>query len=170
ARRRCDARHAPAAAADLQGPRAATLADFHGSHAAGFRRLSRRVRQRSGGLHDPASSGRHDRNDELPPPATRRGIAEATRRTDSLGHAGKCRLGDLPGERASRAVRAPWPLVEEDLMLRRAIAARVLFFTPLAAAQDVEQRAREIVELLRVQATYTVVFADVHPSTDCKDP
>ena len=44
-------------------------------------------------------------------------------------------------------------------MFRRAIAALVLFATPLAAAaQDIEQRAREIVEVMQGEAIYTDVF------------
>lgn len=44
-------------------------------------------------------------------------------------------------------------------MVRRALAALVLFATPFAAAaQDVEQRAREIVEVLQGEAIYTEVF------------
>lgn len=44
-------------------------------------------------------------------------------------------------------------------MLRRAIAALVLFATPLAAAaQDVEQRANEIVAVMQGQAIYPDVF------------
>lgn len=54
-------------------------------------------------------------------------------------------------------------------MLRRAIAALVLFFTPLAAAQDVEQRAREIVEVLQGEAIYTDVFDDAYTSQVSKE-
>lgn len=44
-------------------------------------------------------------------------------------------------------------------MVRRALAALVLFATPFAAAaQDVEQRAREIVEVMQGEAIYTEVF------------
>lgn len=44
-------------------------------------------------------------------------------------------------------------------MAPRALAALVLFATPFAAAaQDVEQRAREIVEVLQGEAIYTEVF------------
>ncbi len=47
-------------------------------------------------------------------------------------------------------------------MLYRALAAAVLLLTPIAAAaQDVEQRAREIVEVLHGEAVYTDVFDDV---------
>ncbi len=50
-------------------------------------------------------------------------------------------------------------------MFRRAIAALVLFATPLAAAaQDVEQRAREIVEVMQGEAIYTDVFDETFTS------
>lgn len=50
-------------------------------------------------------------------------------------------------------------------MFRRAIAALVLFVTPLAAAaQDVEQRAREIVEVMQGEAIYTDVFDETFTS------
>lgn len=50
-------------------------------------------------------------------------------------------------------------------MFRRALAALVLFATPLAAtAQDVEQRAREIVEVLQGEAIYTDVFDEAFTS------
>ncbi len=50
-------------------------------------------------------------------------------------------------------------------MFRRAIAALVFLATPLAAAaQDVEQRAREIVEVLQGEAVYTEVFDEAFTS------
>lgn len=50
-------------------------------------------------------------------------------------------------------------------VVHRVIAALVLFATPLAAAaQDVEQRAREIVEVLQGKAIYTEVFDETFTS------
>jgi beta-lactamase class A len=55
--------------------------------------------------------------------------------------------------------------IAEDLMFRRTIAALVLFVTPLAAAaQDVEQRASEIVEVMQGEAIYTDVFDETFTS------
>ena len=55
-------------------------------------------------------------------------------------------------------------------VLYRAIAAIVLFATPLAAAaQDVEQRAREIVEVMQGKATYTAVFYETFTSQVSKE-
>lgn len=50
-------------------------------------------------------------------------------------------------------------------MVRRALAALVLFAAPLAAAaQDVGQRATEIVEVLQGEAIYTEVFDETFTS------
>ena len=50
-------------------------------------------------------------------------------------------------------------------MFRRSIAALVLFATPLAAAaQDVEQRARDIVAVMQGEAIYTEVFDETFTS------
>jgi hypothetical protein len=52
----------------------------------------------------------------------------------------------------------------------RAVAAIVVLTTPLAAAaQDVEQRAREIVEVMRGTAVYTEVFDDTFTSRISKE-
>ena len=60
--------------------------------------------------------------------------------------------------RISRAIRAIG-------MVYRAIAAFVLFAVPLAAAaQDVEQRARDIVEVMQGEAIYTDVFDEAFTS------
>ena len=63
--------------------------------------------------------------------------------------------------------RAMWGWVE---VLYRAVAALVLFATPFAAsAQDVEQRARQIVEVMQGKAIYMDVFDEAFTSHVSKE-